>query len=164
MPTSLPLSCLTMPPRLDMLESHCNRKPLSEMNLNGYSEQDNLSNRITVSPRKMKPSIEIIETQHVNDIKTMLSTLRQQLAAVLKTKPSRDRQDDPRLPGNSSAGWSMKKAPAVSKFLYRISRFIQSFIHSTLYILQSLHFILYILFSVECIMNYLSEEYFYKFR
>lgn len=112
MPTSLPLSCLTMPPRLDMLESHCNRKPLSEMNLNGHSEQDNLSNRVTNSPRKNKAkdaklvaSIEVVESHHVNhDVKTMLFTLRQQLAAVLKTKPSRDRQNDPRLPGNSSAG------------------------------------------------------------
>lgn len=91
MPTSLPLSCLTMAPRLDMLESHCNRKPLVEMNLNGYSEQDILSSRVPNSPsRKTKPN-EIIEPQRVNlDIRKMLQTLREQIAMVLKTKPARE--------------------------------------------------------------------------
>ncbi|XP_011254094.3 serine/threonine-protein kinase polo [Camponotus floridanus] len=92
MPTSLPLSCLTMAPRLDMLESHCNRKPLGEMNLNGFSEQDILASRMPNSPlRKTKLSTEVIEPQRVNhDIKKMLYTLKEQLAAVLKYKPSKD--------------------------------------------------------------------------
>ena len=92
MPTSLPLSCLTMAPRLDMLESHCNRKPLGEMNLNGYSEQDILASRVPNSPlRKAKLSTEVIESQRVNhDIKKMLYTLKEQLTAVLKYKPAKD--------------------------------------------------------------------------
>ncbi|KAL6424772.1 hypothetical protein ACFW04_010015 [Cataglyphis niger] len=92
MPTSLPLSCLTMAPRLDMLESHCNRKPLGEMNLNGYSEQEILASRVPNSPlRKAKLSTETIEPQRVNhDIKKMLYTLKEQLAAVLKFKSSKD--------------------------------------------------------------------------
>lgn len=92
MPTSLPLSCLTMAPRLDMLESHCNRKPLGEMNLNGYSEQEILASRVPNSPlRKAKLSTEIIEPQRVNhDIKKLLYTLKEQLAAVLKFKSSKD--------------------------------------------------------------------------
>ncbi|XP_072763488.1 serine/threonine-protein kinase polo [Anoplolepis gracilipes] len=92
MPTSLPLSCLTMAPRLDMLESHCNRKPLGEMNLNGYSEQDILASRVPNSPlRKAKLNAEIMEPQRVNhDIKKMLYTLKEQLAAVLKFKPAKD--------------------------------------------------------------------------
>ncbi|GAB1868436.1 polo kinase [Camponotus japonicus] len=92
MPTSLPLSCLTMAPRLDMLESHCNRKPLGEMNLNGFSEQDILASRMPNSPlRKTKLSTEVIEPQRVNhDIRKMLCTLKEQLAAVLKYKPSKD--------------------------------------------------------------------------
>ncbi|EZA62672.1 serine/threonine-protein kinase polo [Ooceraea biroi] len=91
MPTSLPLSCLTMPPRLDMLESHCNRKPLGEMNLNGFSEQDIIACRVPNSPRKVKPAAEITDTQRASfDIKMMLCTLKEQLAAVLKTKPARE--------------------------------------------------------------------------
>ncbi|KAL6254638.1 hypothetical protein P5V15_013945 [Pogonomyrmex californicus] len=92
MPTSLPLSCLTMAPRLDMLESHCNRKPLGEMNLNGYSEQEILACRVPNSPsRKTKSNNEIIEPQRVShDIRKMLHTLKDQLAAVLKAKPARE--------------------------------------------------------------------------
>lgn len=93
MPTSLPLSCLTMAPRLDMLESHCNRKPLGEMNLNGYSEQDILASRVPNSPlRKAKLSAETIEQpQRINhDIKKMLHTLKDQLTVVLKYKPAKD--------------------------------------------------------------------------
>lgn len=91
LPTSLPLSCLTMAPRLDTLESHCNRKPLSEMNLNGFSEQDIIASRATNSPRKVKPVPEITESQRVShNIKKMLCTLRDQLTAVLKAKPARE--------------------------------------------------------------------------
>lgn len=94
MPTSLPLSCLTMAPRLDMLESHCNRKPLGEMNLNGYSEQEILAYRVPNSPsRKNKPNNEIIESQpqRINlDIKKMLQALKEQLASVLKARPGRE--------------------------------------------------------------------------
>ncbi|KYN28013.1 PREDICTED: serine/threonine-protein kinase PLK1 [Trachymyrmex cornetzi] len=91
MPTSLPLSCLTMAPRLDMLESHCNRRPLGEMNLNGYTEQDILSNRVPNSPsRKAKPN-EITEPQRVNlDIRKMLQTMKEQIGIVLKTKPAKE--------------------------------------------------------------------------
>ncbi|XP_011877733.1 PREDICTED: serine/threonine-protein kinase PLK1 [Vollenhovia emeryi] len=90
MPTSLPLSCLTMAPRLDMLESHCNRKPLGEMNLNGYSEQEILA-RVPNSPsRKAKPN-EIIEPQRVTlDIRKMLQTLKEQIATVLIARPARE--------------------------------------------------------------------------
>jgi len=95
MPTSLPLSCLTMAPRLDMLESHCNRKPLGEMNLNGYAEQEILACRVPNSPsRKTKPSNEIAEptySQMVNrDVRKMLQTLKEQIGVVLKTKPARE--------------------------------------------------------------------------
>lgn len=92
LPTSLPLSCLSTAPRLDMLESHCNRKPLGEMNLNGYSEQDILASRVPNSPlRKVKPNNEIAEPQRVSlDIRKMLHTLKEQIAMVLKTKPARE--------------------------------------------------------------------------
>lgn len=91
MPTNLPLSCLTMAPRLDVLESHCNRKPLGEMNLNGYSEQI-IACRVPNSPsRKPKPATEVIESQRITlDIKKMLETLKEQIAIVLKTKPARE--------------------------------------------------------------------------
>jgi len=81
-----------MAPRLDMLESHCNRKPLGEMNLNGYSEQEILACRAPNSPsRKNKPNEIIIEPQRVNlDIKKMLQTLREQIAIVLKARPGRE--------------------------------------------------------------------------
>lgn len=91
LPTSLPLSCLTMAPRLDILESYCNRKPLGEMNLNGFSEQDIIACRVPNSPRKVKPVTEVIETQKTyHDIKKMLYTLKEQLAVVLKAKPVRE--------------------------------------------------------------------------
>ncbi|KAL0104943.1 hypothetical protein PUN28_016529 [Cardiocondyla obscurior] len=93
MPTSLPLSCLTMAPRLDMLESHCNRKPLGEMNLNGYSEQEILTSRANSPSRKIKPNIDVIEPQKVCvnlDIKKMLYTLKEQIAGVLRANPARD--------------------------------------------------------------------------
>lgn len=91
MPTNLPLSCLTMAPRLDVLESHCNRKPLGEMNLNGYSEQI-IACRVPNSPsRKPKPNNEVVESQRINlDIRTMLETLKDQIATVLKAKPARE--------------------------------------------------------------------------
>ncbi|XP_071557610.1 serine/threonine-protein kinase polo [Temnothorax nylanderi] len=92
MPASLPLSCLTMAPRLDTLELHCNRKPLSEMNLNGYSEQE-IFPRVPNSPsRKAKFNNEIIEPQRGGnlDIRKMLQTLKEQIAVVLKTKPARE--------------------------------------------------------------------------
>ena len=92
MPTSLPLSCLTMAPRLDMLESHCNRRPLGEMNLNGYTEQEILSCRVPNSPsRKIKSNEITNEPQRVNlDIRTMLQTLKEQIGIVLKSKPARE--------------------------------------------------------------------------
>lgn len=88
MPTSLPLSCLTMAPRLDILEMH-NRKPLSEMNFNGCSDE---VIRVSSSPsRKPAKMNDVDEGQRINhDIKHMLYTLKEQLAAVLKAKPAKD--------------------------------------------------------------------------
>lgn len=92
MPVSLPLSCLTMAPRLDMLEMHNQRKPLSEMNTNVGGEGQNFVFRVPNSPaHKTKVADTISEVQKMNlDIINMLQTLREQLAAVLKAKPSRE--------------------------------------------------------------------------
>ncbi|PBC32591.1 Serine/threonine-protein kinase polo [Apis cerana cerana] len=92
MPLSLPLSCLTMAPRLDMLEMHNQRKPLSEMNTNVGGEGQDFVFRVPNSPvRKTKPADAISEVQKLNlDIRKMLQTLREQLSAVLKAKPSRE--------------------------------------------------------------------------
>lgn len=88
MPHSLPLSCLTMAPRLDMLEIYNQRKPLSEMNTNVGGEV--LVSRNSPS-RKTKPVDGINEVQKLNlDIRKMLQTLREQLSAVLKAKPCRE--------------------------------------------------------------------------
>lgn len=90
MPHSLPLSCLTMAPRLDMLEIYNQRKPLSEMNTNVGGEGQNLVSRNSPA-RKTKPADAISEVQKLNlDIRKMLQTLREQLSAVLKAKPSRE--------------------------------------------------------------------------
>ncbi|XP_033342268.1 serine/threonine-protein kinase polo [Megalopta genalis] len=91
MPMSLPLSCLTMAPRLDMLEMHNQRKPLSEMNINIVEGQDFVF-RVPNSPgHKTKPTETVNEVQKLNhDNKNMLRTLREQLAAVLKANPSRE--------------------------------------------------------------------------
>ena len=90
MPHSLPLSCLTMAPRLDMLEIYNQRKPLSEMNTNVGGEGQNLVSRNSPA-RKTKPVDAISEVQKLNhDIRKMLQTLREQLSAVLKAKPSRE--------------------------------------------------------------------------
>ncbi|KZC14453.1 Serine/threonine-protein kinase PLK1 [Dufourea novaeangliae] len=92
MPLSLPVSCLTMAPRLDMLEMHNQRKPLSEMNTNVGGEGQDFIFRVPNSPaRKTKPADTVNEVQKLNhDIKKMLQTLREQLAAVLKPNPSRE--------------------------------------------------------------------------
>ncbi|XP_033208074.1 serine/threonine-protein kinase polo [Belonocnema kinseyi] len=104
LPLSLPLSCLTMAPRLDTLESHNNRKPLSEMNMNNYNsgESGDIVFRVPSSPQrnkfasptsKAKASAE--QGQLVNDVqkqnqenKRMLATLKEQLHGVLKSKPA----------------------------------------------------------------------------
>lgn len=91
LPTSLPLSCLTMAPRLDALESHCNRKPLGEMNFNGCSEADIIAFRVPGSPSRKPAKPTDVEIQRMNhDIKMMLHTLKEQLAVVLKAKPARE--------------------------------------------------------------------------
>ncbi|OAD54850.1 Serine/threonine-protein kinase polo [Eufriesea mexicana] len=92
MPVSLPLSCLTMAPRLDMLEMHNQRKPLSEMNTNVGGEGQNFVFRVPNSPaHKTKLADTISEVQKMNlDIRNMLQSLREQVAAVLKAKPSRE--------------------------------------------------------------------------
>lgn len=90
MPHSLPLSCLTMAPRSDMLEIYNQRKPLSEMNTNVGGEGQNLVSRSSPA-RKTKPTDAVNEVQKLNlDIRKMLQTLREQLSAVLKAKPSRE--------------------------------------------------------------------------
>ncbi|XP_012274826.1 serine/threonine-protein kinase polo [Orussus abietinus] len=90
MPSSLPLSCLTMAPRLDMLEMHNQRKPLSEMNSNVSGDGEYIF-RVPSSPApKSKQVDNVTNVQKLNlDIKKMLQTLKEQLAAVLKTNPAR---------------------------------------------------------------------------
>lgn len=75
-----------------MLEMHNQRKPLSEMSTNVGGEGQDFIFRVPNSPaRKTKPADATNEVQKLNlDIKKMLQTLREQLAAVLKTKPSRE--------------------------------------------------------------------------
>ncbi|XP_053998386.1 serine/threonine-protein kinase polo [Hylaeus anthracinus] len=92
MPQSLPLSCLTMAPRLDMLEMHNQRKPLTEMNTNVGGEGQDFVFRVPNSPaRKTKPVDAVNEVQKTNhDIKKMLQTLKDQLLGVLRAKPSRE--------------------------------------------------------------------------
>ncbi|KAK0161583.1 hypothetical protein PV327_010039 [Microctonus hyperodae] len=89
LPLSLPLSCLTMAPRLDTLESHNQRKPLSEMNQN--EADDKAVFRLPISPaRKVKGIETLSETQKSGrDIRKMLITLKEQVAAVLLTNPAR---------------------------------------------------------------------------
>ncbi|KAG7207750.1 hypothetical protein KM043_009362 [Ampulex compressa] len=93
LPTSLPLSCLTMAPRLDMLEIHNQRKPLSEMNMNVGGDADNFNPvfRVPNSPARKAKHDGVNEAQRINlDIRKMLLTLREQLAAVLKANPIRE--------------------------------------------------------------------------
>ncbi|CAL7941690.1 unnamed protein product [Xylocopa violacea] len=92
MPASLPVSCLTMAPRLDMLEMHNQRKPLSEMNTNVGGEGQDFVFRVPNSPaRKTKHVDAVNEVQRKNlDIRKMLQSLLEQLAAVLKTAPSKE--------------------------------------------------------------------------
>lgn len=114
MPVNLPLSCLTMAPRLDMLEMHNQRKPLSEMNTNVGGEGQDLVFRVPISPaRKTKPADTMNEVQKMNlDIKKMLQTLREQLAAVLKSKPSRET--------TSSAGTMIQRLNIIIPYCMKI--------------------------------------------
>ncbi|KAJ8687080.1 hypothetical protein QAD02_022874 [Eretmocerus hayati] len=88
MPASLPDTCLTMPPRLDALESY-NRKPLSEMDVNNSPKimEDGKGQQ---SPRKAKQNgnANVPKTDH--DIEKMLKALEEQLTSVLKSKPSKN--------------------------------------------------------------------------
>ncbi|XP_043284703.1 serine/threonine-protein kinase PLK1 [Venturia canescens] len=87
LPQSLPLSCLTMAPRLDTLEIHNKqRKPLSEMQIG--SETD-FAFRIPTSPSRKAKEITGDPAKSTRDIKMMLVTLKEQLAAVLAAKPAR---------------------------------------------------------------------------
>lgn len=99
LPQSLPLSCLTMAPRLDTLEMHNNRKPLSEMNMNNYNTGESDVFKIPTSPQRNKllsPSNKMksveIQTNDVQKInhenKRMLQALKEQLHGVLKSKPA----------------------------------------------------------------------------
>lgn len=117
MPTSLPLSCLTMAPRLDMLELHCNRKPLGEMNLNGYSEQDILASRVPSPLRKTKTTTDCTNAQRANEITKMLSTLRAQLATVLKAKPAKEIASSAGVLTKSIFLWCIKSYKLLSREL-----------------------------------------------
>ncbi|XP_051157827.1 serine/threonine-protein kinase polo [Leptopilina boulardi] len=99
LPQSLPLSCLTMAPRLDTLEMHNNRKPLSEMNMNNYNAGDAEVFKIPTSPQRNKllsPLNKLKATEvNTNDVqkinqenKRMLQALKEQLHGVLKSKPA----------------------------------------------------------------------------
>ncbi|KAI4502511.1 hypothetical protein M0802_002423 [Mischocyttarus mexicanus] len=91
LPTSLPLSCLTMAPRLDMLEMHNQRKPLSEMNLNAGGDGDDNASRVPNSSARKKPSEEVNNVHKSNlNTKKMLNTLKEQLIAVLLVGPSNE--------------------------------------------------------------------------
>jgi polo-like kinase 1 len=87
MPASLPVSCLTMAPRLDMLESF-NRKPLSEMNLNNSLSIEEIYKQS--SPRKAKQNGQNTAQKADHDIDNMLKTLKEQLEALLKSKPGKE--------------------------------------------------------------------------
>ncbi|XP_011494158.1 PREDICTED: serine/threonine-protein kinase polo [Ceratosolen solmsi marchali] len=88
MPTSLPVSCLTMAPRLDMLESF-NRKPLSEMNFNNSLNIEDIY-RVKSSPRKAKQNGQNTAQKADHDIDNMLKTLKEQLEVLLKSKPGKE--------------------------------------------------------------------------
>ncbi|XP_015516563.2 serine/threonine-protein kinase polo [Neodiprion pinetum] len=91
LPTSLPISCLTMAPRMDALEMHNQRKPLTEMNGNGCGDINDVLFRVPQSPALKGKGIEMSEEKKLGlDIKKMLLTLKEQLATVLKTKPAVD--------------------------------------------------------------------------
>ena len=88
MPASLPVSCLTMAPRLDMLESF-NRKPLTEKDMNNSPIiiQDN--GKENQSPCKNKQNYQASQKSD-HDIDTMLKNLEDQLKTVFKHKPDRE--------------------------------------------------------------------------
>ncbi|XP_043470480.1 serine/threonine-protein kinase polo [Leptopilina heterotoma] len=99
LPQSLPLSCLTMAPRLDALELHNNRKPLSEMNMNNYNAGEAEVFKVPASPQrnkilspanKLKASeVNSNDVQRINqENKRMLQALKEQLHGVLKSKPA----------------------------------------------------------------------------
>ena len=77
-----------MAPRLDTLESHNNqRKPLSEMQNGGEAD---FPFRIPTSPNRKTKDMTTVDVQKsTRDIKKMLCTLKEQLAAVIATKPGR---------------------------------------------------------------------------
>lgn len=87
MPQSLPLSCLTMAPRMDALESLNQRKPLIEMNQNNEQVTDPLF-RVPVSPAP-KNKTDLAVDKAGKDIRKMLITLKEQVAAVLQVNPAR---------------------------------------------------------------------------
>lgn len=89
MPTSLPVSCLTMAPRADTLEMFNHRKPLTENNYPG-KEGDEVFIVPTSPARKAKP-VEGVKDQKMSaEIRKMLITLREQLGTVIKVKPARE--------------------------------------------------------------------------
>ncbi|XP_011301223.1 serine/threonine-protein kinase polo [Fopius arisanus] len=89
LPQSLPLSCLTMAPRLDTLETYNQRKPLSEMNHNEEGI-DSPMFRLPGSPARKTKQDGVSEVQRAGrDIKRMLITLKEQVGAVLTSKPAR---------------------------------------------------------------------------
>ncbi|XP_014221745.1 serine/threonine-protein kinase polo [Trichogramma pretiosum] len=85
MPASLPSSCLTMAPRLDMLEALA-RKPLAQKDMNNSPQVDEISK--LQSPRKLKNYMSNAQKQELH-IETMLKSLQEQLGNLLKSKPGR---------------------------------------------------------------------------
>ncbi|XP_058800159.1 serine/threonine-protein kinase polo [Phymastichus coffea] len=90
MPSSLPVSCLTMAPRLDMLKTH-NRKPLSEMDLNNSPKIEDVTDKNQLSLRKtIKQNDQNVIHKTDQYIDNSLRTLKKQLASVLKSKPEKE--------------------------------------------------------------------------
>ncbi|XP_014205549.1 serine/threonine-protein kinase polo [Copidosoma floridanum] len=97
MPVSLPASCLTMAPRLDMLEP-MSRKPLSEMNYNNSPKIEDVLKK--GSPHNANKIGQTNSKQPDHDIDSMLKSLEDQLFTVIKLKPreevtSTDEMTDP---------------------------------------------------------------------
>ncbi|KAF7993146.1 hypothetical protein HCN44_005927 [Aphidius gifuensis] len=104
MPQGLPLSCLTMAPRLDTLETHNQpRQPLHEKNQNGGGNgvsggvggvgvTGDHQFIVPSSPAICRPRPDIAtEAQKSNrDIRKMLLTLKEQISSVLSARPARN--------------------------------------------------------------------------
>lgn len=96
MPQGLPLSCLTMAPRLDTLETHNQpRQPLHEKHQNGGTGVGITDNHQFIAPNspaicRPRPDIATEAQKSNRDIRKMLLTLKEQIASVLSAKPARN--------------------------------------------------------------------------